>query len=76
MKLFEATGATTRIWFSLFAGESPDRVNTVAEFENNSVLGAGIDQMMAKRPLPTSKLMEGDDPAALDEGLSALVELT
>ena len=75
-KFVEATGATTRVWFSLFAGVASGRVITVAEYEDNAALGAGLDQMMAQMPMPIQKALEGDNPAATSVGLSTLVELT
>ena len=74
-KLIEATGATTRVWFSLFAGEAALRFIEVAEYENHAALGAGVDQLMAQLPLPIQKVLEGDNPAAESVGLSTLTEI-
>ena len=74
-KLIEATGATTRVWVSTFAGQQSGRVITVAEYENYAALGAGLDQLMAQLPLPIEKVLEGDNPAAESVGLSTLTEI-
>ena len=75
-KVIEATGATTRVWFNVFAGEAALRFIEVAEYENHAAMGAGVDQLMAQLPLPISKVLEGDNPAAESLALSTLAEIT
>ena len=74
-KVIEATGAKTRAWFSLFAGEAAHRVIEVAEYENHAALGAGVDHLLTLGPLPIQKVLEGDNPAAESLGLSTLSEI-
>ena len=75
-KLIEATGATTRVWATLFAGEAFGRIIEVAEFEDHASMGVGVDQLLAQLPLPMQKVLEGDNPAAESLGLSTLWEIT
>ena len=75
-KLIEATGATTRVWLSLFAGEAALRIIEVSEWENHAAMGAGVDQLLTQEPLPIQKVLEGDDPAAVSLGLSTVTEVT
>lgn len=75
-KLLESTGATTRVWATLFAGEAAGRVITVAEYENHAALGAALDDMVAQMPLPIQRALTGDNPAAEAVSISTLIEIT
>ena len=75
-KVVQSTGGKTRTWRSALAGLGAGRVITVAEYENNAALGAGLDQLLAQGPLPIQKVLEGDNPAAESVSLSSMVEIT